>query len=104
LRCLQDLPQLKGKNTADRKKFLQKNDRFLKHDSMACLLTDNDIVTLGTVIRDEDLLAENPPVVCFQIPDAAIERALLHIKQAKNIKLLQLGTALFAYEPILKRL
>src|SRR5205814_2367717 len=74
LQCLQDLPQLHAKSGAARKKFLQENIKFLKHESVACLVVDGDVVTLGTLIRDEDLLAQNPPILCLQIPNAAIEK------------------------------
>jgi hypothetical protein len=104
LRCTQDLPQLPKKNTAERKQFLQENPRFLSHESMACLTADDEVVALGTLIREEDLLAQNPPVLCLQIPEKAMEKSLPRIKTAKNVKLLQLSTAFFAYEPILKQL
>ncbi len=104
LRCMQDLPHLQGKSVAARKKFIQDNPRLLKHQSVACLMADQDVVALTTVLRDEDLLAHIPPVVCIQLSQAAAENALLRIKTAKNIKLVQLSTAVFAYEPVLMQL
>jgi hypothetical protein len=104
LRCMQDLPHLQGKNVAARKKFIKDNPRLLKNQSVACLMADQDVVALMTVLRDEDLLAHIPPVICLQISEAATENTLLRIKTAKNIKLVQLSTAVFAYEPVLKQL
>ena len=104
LRCTQDLPQLCGKDVAFRKKFIKDNSRFLKHESAACLMADQNIVALATVIREDDLLAKIPPILCLQLSEASAEHALLRTKTAKNTKLVQLNTAIFAYEPVLKQL
>ncbi|KAH7014058.1 P-loop containing nucleoside triphosphate hydrolase protein [Macrophomina phaseolina] len=104
LRCTEDLPQLPKKSTAARKEFLKDNPKFLKHESVACLIADGDVVMLGTLVREEGLLAQKPPVLCLQIPEAAMEKALTRSKIAKNIKLVQLSTAMFAYEPVLRQL
>jgi hypothetical protein len=104
LQCLEDLPQLSGKSGPARKKFIQENVKFLKHESLACLIADDDVITLGTLIRDEDLLSQKPSTLCLQIPSAATDKALLRVKTSKNVKLIQLSTALFAYESVLKQL
>lgn len=104
LRCMQDLPHLQGKNAAARKEFIKDNPRLLKHLSVACLMADEEVVALTTVLRDEDLLARNPPVICLQLSEAATKHALLKTKTARNIKLVQLSTAVFAYEPVLSQL
>lgn len=101
---MQDLPHLQGKNVAARKQFIKDNPRLLKNQSVACLMADQDLVALTTVLRDEDLLAHIPPVICLQLSEAATENALLRIKTAQNIKLVQLSTAVFAYEPVLMQL
>jgi hypothetical protein len=67
-------------------------------------MTDEDVMALATLIREEDLLSNNPPVLCLQISEAATEQTLLRLKAAKNIKIIQLGTAVFSYEPVLKQL
>jgi hypothetical protein len=103
LRCMQDLPSLQGKNVSARKKFINDNPRLLKHQSVACLMADQDVVALATVLRDEDL-ARIPPIICLQLSEGAAENALLRTKTAKNVKLVQLGTAVFAYEPVLRQL
>lgn len=104
LRCMQDLPFLQGKNVAACKKFIKDYPRSLKHQSVACLMADQDVVALATVLRDEDLLAQMPPIICLQLSEAATGIALLRTKTAKNIKLVQLSTAVFAYEPVLRQL
>jgi hypothetical protein len=104
LRCTQDLPQLPNKNEQVRRQYLRDNTKFLRHESVACIMVDGEVVTLGTLIREEDLLAKKPPVLCLQVPVAETEKALRRIKTAKNVKLVQLSTAAFAYVPILKQL
>jgi hypothetical protein len=105
LRCTNDLPQLqKLKNLEARKKFLKDNPKFLKHQSVACLITDQGVVALATLVRDEDLLAEHPAVLCLQLPNTTTEKTLIRMKKARNLRLVQLGTAVFSYEPILQQL
>ncbi|KAH8810584.1 P-loop containing nucleoside triphosphate hydrolase protein [Xylogone sp. PMI_703] len=104
LRCTNDLPQMPKKSIMVRQQFLKDNPKYLKHGSLACLIADEEVTTLGALVREEDLLAQQPPVICLQIPAANTERALRRIRKAKNIKLVQLSTALFSYAPILKQL
>ncbi|PVI03012.1 P-loop containing nucleoside triphosphate hydrolase protein [Periconia macrospinosa] len=104
LQCMNDLPQLTKKSEATRRKFLKDNPKYLQHESLACVIADDEVVTLGTLIREEDLLVMSPPILCLQIPVANSERALRCIKGAKVVKLVQLGTAIFSYAPVLKQL
>jgi hypothetical protein len=104
LRCVQDLPQLHGMGIPARKKFVRDHPHLLKDQSVACLMTDQEVIGLATVIREEDLLAQIPPVLCLRISDGATEKTLLRLKNAKTIRLVQLNTALFSYEPVLKQL
>lgn len=104
LQCMNDLPQMPKKSEADRKSFLKDNPKYLKHESLACIIADNEVVTLGTLVRDENLLAANPPVICLQIPVINGDRALRDIKEAKAVKLVQLNTTMFSYAPILEQL
>ena len=104
LLCMNDLPQMPKKSDAARRQFLKENPKYLKHESLACVIADSQVVTLGTLIREEDLLAQNPPVLCLQIPGANSEKALRCIKGANFVKMVQLSTAVFSYAPILKQL
>jgi hypothetical protein len=104
LQCMNDMPQMPKKNEAIRRRFLQDNPKYLKHESLACVIADDEVVTLGTLVREEDLLAAYPPVLCLKIPATNDERALRDIKEAKVVKLVQLSTTLFSYAPILERL
>ncbi|KAH8691554.1 P-loop containing nucleoside triphosphate hydrolase protein [Talaromyces proteolyticus] len=104
LQCMNDLPQMPKKSEAIRRQFLKDNPKYLKHESLACVIADDEVVTLGTLVREEDLLAANPPVLCLQIPGPNEETALRYIKAAKVVKLVQLNTTFFSYAPILERL
>ena len=52
-----------------------------------------------------DLLAHDPPVVSLELTDQrSTSRALLRLKTGQKVKLMQIQTGIFAYEPILKGL
>jgi hypothetical protein len=107
--CHRDFPQLKGiKDHDDRRDYLMKDhtgSKILRHQSLACLIADGDVVCFATVVRVEDLLAEDPPVVVLQLEgEASTSKTLLRLSTTKNIQLLQIDTAIFAYEPVLKAL
>lgn len=58
LQCQKDIPALaKFKDDAKRKKFLLDHSRVLKHQSLACLIIDGEVVGFPTINRSEDLLA-----------------------------------------------
>lgn len=103
-RCTQGLPQIPNKSEKIRRQFLQDNNKFLRHESLAHVLADGKEVTLGTIVREEDLLAKQPPILCLHIPGKELERALRCLVGAESIKLVQLNTAVFAYVPVLKQL
>ena len=105
LRCYQGLPKLSGMAQTQRKKHYADNRTFLKHMSFGCLLCSEDIVAFATIDRNEDLLAEDPPIILLQIfGDSALMKALISLKtiHQQNIEFVQVDTPFFAYEPILK--
>ncbi|KAG9309653.1 hypothetical protein JVU11DRAFT_10317 [Chiua virens] len=106
LRCHHDFPQLKG--VKDRKKFFSDDpagSKILRHQSLACLIADENIVSFATVLRVEDLLAEKLPRIVLQLDgEASTFKTLLRLSVSKNIRLLQIDIALFAFEPVLKAL
>ncbi|KAL2044224.1 hypothetical protein N7G274_002929 [Stereocaulon virgatum] len=106
LQCLNDLSQLPNSKHDLRKKFIVENRKFLKHQSQACLIADGEIVALVTINRNEDLLAHYPPILCVQFTgsERSTSKALLGLKLAKFVQLVQLNTAIFAYEPVLGQL
>ena len=103
--CNEDLRQLKQVKPDKRKKYFEDNHKVLKHQSIACLIFDDEPVSFPTILRDETLLARSPPVIILQFEgEASTVRTLLKLKTTKNIKLIQIDTAVFSFEPILKAL
>src|SRR5258706_3798143 len=77
----------------------------MKHQSLACLLVDGQPAAFPSVIRDDALLAQKPPTVVLRFDDErSTVNALIRLQSAKNIRLIQIGTAVFSYEPILTAL
>ena len=104
-KCHHDLWQMKKDKPKDRKKYLIDNNKILKHQSLACLVVDNDVVAFTTINRDEELLAKSPPIIIVQIEgETTTVNALLRLKTGQSVKLIQIDTAVFSYEPILKAL
>jgi len=101
LQCLNDLSRLPTVDHAQRKKFIDENRNLLKHESLACLIADRQVTALVTINRNQELLACSPPFICVQFPGAeeSITRALICLKLAKSIQLVQLNTASFALSP-----
>ncbi|KAF2205315.1 P-loop containing nucleoside triphosphate hydrolase protein [Delitschia confertaspora ATCC 74209] len=104
LKCKDDLPQLKPFPTkAARTKFLKENKNTIKHQSFGCLINGGIVIAFGTVERDEDSLAESPPILVLRIDDkSGFNNALLASKSAGGLRFVQVETPVFAYEPILK--
>lgn len=105
LQCNEDLPHFKGIEPQNRRKYLSDNRKILKHQSLACLIIDKEIASFAIVNRDEDQLILNPPVIILQLEgEASTVTALVRLKTAKSIRLIQIDTAVFSFEPILKAL
>src|SRR5258706_10618248 len=99
--CKADLWQFKRcKDVKERKAYVKDNPRFMKHQSLACLLVDGQPAAFPSVIRDDALLAQKPPTVVLRFDDErSTVNALIRLQSAKNIRLIQIGTAVFSYEP-----
>ena len=103
--CKSDIPRLFKGKPKDRKAHLMENRNLFKHQSVACLLADRKVVAFPTINRNADLLAEQPPIVTLQFQsEAGTANALLRLKTAKRISLVQIDTAVFAFAPVLRRL
>jgi hypothetical protein len=101
-----DIPQLKNKHgIKSRKAYLLDHRNIFKHQSHACLIFGKEVVAFPTINRNEDLLAKVPPEIVLQFEggESAIN-ALRKLKLGDNVTLIQIDTALFSYEPILKGL
>ncbi|KAF8877918.1 P-loop containing nucleoside triphosphate hydrolase protein [Infundibulicybe gibba] len=98
-----DLPQLRKIKPYARKAFFASHRRIFMHQSLTSLLVDNEIVAFPIINRDEELLARNPPIIILQFEgETSIRKALTKLKLAQNIKLIQIDTAMFAFEPVLR--
>ncbi|KAI0085776.1 P-loop containing nucleoside triphosphate hydrolase protein [Irpex rosettiformis] len=105
LRCAQDLPFFKKVDHKKRKEYLSQERRLIKDMSMCAIIVDGNVIAFPKVRRDENYLAKTPPefVLQFEGERATID-ALCALRSANNIQLVQIDTAVFAYEPVLKRL
>jgi hypothetical protein len=86
----------------DIRQLKNKRDIF-KHKSLACLIVGKEIVAFPTINRNEDLLAKVPPEIVLQFEEGeCTTNALRKLKLGDDVTLIQIDTALFSYEPILK--
>lgn len=103
--CKEELPQLAKLDVAHRKAYLKEKPNFLKHQSLACLLAGKEIIGFPSILRDEARLVKSPPEIILQFEgDESTKNALLKLKLQNDITLVQINTAVFAFEPILKGL
>jgi hypothetical protein len=101
-----DIPQLKKKHDVkSRKAYLSEHRNIFKHQSLACLIVGKEVVAFPTINRNEDLLAKVPPEIILQFDGGeSTTNALRKLKLDDDVTLIQIDTALFSYEPILKGL
>ena len=105
LRCKEDLPQFSKVPTNKRKSFVKDTFKFFKHQSVACLIDQEEVVAFGVIDRNEDHLSEKPPIIDLQfLTEKAFNRALMAAKTSSSLQLVQVDTALFGYKPILLRI
>lgn len=104
LRCRGDVPQLRNiKGVDNRKKHLAKNKGLMKHQSIGCLISNGAVIAFATVERNEDYLAREPAVVLLRLPDVgSLGQVLMVCRTTSDLCFVQVDTAVFAYEPILK--
>ncbi|UPX21074.1 uncharacterized protein EKO05_0011278 [Ascochyta rabiei] len=106
LRCLDDIPQLKTMtDNAARKSFIKnpRNKNVMKHQSLGCLVSNGNIIAFASVERDEEMLSQCPAVIVLRISEAvSFRKVLLACKTKADLRFVQVDTAVFAYEPILK--
>jgi len=105
--CKSDFWQFKNcKDAAAREARLREHPRFLRHQSLTCLIADGEVVAFPSIVRNEKLLAQARPVLVLRFDNGkqGITSALMRIPKAKHVKLIHIDTAVFAYEPILTSL
>ena len=105
-KCQEDLPFFSSAiDYEDRKARLENDHTFLRHGSFACLVSGSEVVAFVTVIRDVELLAEDPPVIAVQLGGRAVAKDVLYrLQRFLIVSLAQINTPLFAYEPVLRSL
>ena len=96
----------KCKDAKEREAHLKDNPRFLRHQSLTCLIADGEVVGFPSIVRDEKLLARDRPILVLRFDNGrqGITNALMRVPKAKHVKLIHIDTAVFAYEPILTAL
>lgn len=105
LRCHGSLPHLRKIKPDKRLAYLKDNRNILRQGTLACIFIDNVPVAFPSILRVENELANDPAVVTIQFQDDdTMAYALLRMKSKTSIRLVQLDTAVFAYEPFLRRL
>ena len=100
--CRYDLPEFVKDKPKDRMAYLRDNRKIFRHQSQACLIVDGQVIAFPTVNRVEDLLAKKPPILVLQLEgETSITKSLLKLKTATSIRLVQIDSAVFSFEPIL---
>jgi hypothetical protein len=87
--------------------YLKENKRFLRHQSLAVLYRGTDVVSFGSLIRQEGELSKNPPILTIQFEEAtAFKKSMQYLMgpERSELRLIFVNTPMFAFEPILKRL
>jgi hypothetical protein len=105
LRCFAGLEELGKKQQGARKKWLEDNKNYLRHQSFGALYQGQEIFGFAFVEREIDGLLESPPLVILQFTDhRALRKALSALKTMPDIMFTLVDTPVFAYEPVLERL
>lgn len=101
--CTQGLPVFDSSmDISARREFWKGRPNILKHQAFGVLYRAGDIYGFASVDRDVDQLCASPPVVLLQFTDSqAFRRAILALKNPKDIKFSLVDTPVFAYEPVL---
>jgi hypothetical protein len=85
--------------------YLKHNRHILRHGNLCCLMIDNELAAFPTISRNNDQLAKDLFSIMMQFSDdSMLSSTLFKAKGASNIKLVQLDTVIFAFEPFLRRL
>ncbi len=105
VQCFSGLEILLKMDVPGRRKFLDDNRNFLKHQAFGALCSGKDIYGFAFVDRNLDLLVKEPPVVLLQFTDSqALSKALLALRSVEGVQFILVDTPVFAYEPVLNGL
>lgn len=92
----------------NRKKYLLDDRKLIKDGSMAALIIDGTVIAFPSIRRDENFLSKTPPELVLQFTGAqntiAAMTRLRNAQDPASVKLVQIDTAVFSFEPVLKAL
>lgn len=75
----------------------------MKRQSLGCFISKGKTIAFASVKRDENMLAQKPTIIVLRIAEeVSFQRALLSCKSEVDLSFVQVDTAVFTYEPILK--
>ncbi|KAK5072925.1 hypothetical protein LTR64_000665 [Lithohypha guttulata] len=103
---LKFLPKEDPKDPQKRLRFLQTHKKILPHGSLVCILGDGKLVGLGELWRKEQEMADSNPRLYVHLTGnkSSTQHTLKALHGHGLVQLIQLNTALFAYDPILRQL
>ena len=105
VRCKKGLEKFSALPEKRRKDFLNANPGFLKHQSFGAFCCNEELLAFGFVWKEEEMLLRTWPVIEIQVPDGdALRKVLGALLQHKPLDFALVDTAIFAYEPVLRRL
>jgi hypothetical protein len=94
--CKSNIARLFRGQVKNRKAHLMASRDLLRHQSVACLLADGAVAAFPTVNRNEDLLAEKPPIITLQFGgETGIANSLFRLRTAMRITVAQIDTVVF---------
>lgn len=101
--CQSGLEPLENQPYGNRKTFLRSNWQFLKHRALGCFMHEDQIISFGSIERDEEFLLFEPPEVVIRVfGTTALKKTLMTLKLHGDVQFLMVDSPVFAYEPVLK--
>ena len=105
--ALEELTRRKKKR--DRKAFLKNHPKFLKHQSLGCVVDKQQVITFASLYRVEELLVpeedeeDEEPLVVLRAPGRVMfEKLLATLKSSTTAEFIIVDAPIFAYEPVLR--
>jgi hypothetical protein len=103
--CKNGLPRLSMLSKTERKRMLSDDRNLIKHQAFGCLINGTNIVAFATVDRNESSLLDDIPILVLDVTGRdGVNRILACASIGTTLTFLVVNTAVFAYEPILRRL
>lgn len=105
LSCQVGLEVLSKLDGPQRSRFLRDHKGFLRHQSFGALCSNSKIIAFASLTRDNERLAEEPPLITLQFTNSdTLARALLALQSPADLRFVLVDTPIFAYQPVLERL